>query len=244
MLILNVGVPRSGTVLVNAMIRALLAQNGVTAIQSNPHGKELPRLIAQLMRRGDHRHKPVLVHTHSWDADTERMLAREPAVVAFANHRDPRDVCVSLMRLHEISFADGLNVVQQLYQTFEATVRATGAMVIPYELLVGAKEAHAFHIARALGLWPTLPQVAAVVEETSVERHRKVMEDVASGKAASIAERPNRQRMLREDRQTLINDRHIQSGATGRWRDELDAAQQAQINEAYAPILQRYGYPD
>lgn len=242
MLILNAGVPRSGTVLVNAMIRALLKQANVGTLQANPHGRELTRLVGRLTLNGDHRHKAVLVHTHSWDAETARILSADPQVVAFANYRDPRDVCVSLMRLHELTFADALNVVPQLFATFEATVIATGAMVMPYELLVAAKEAHVFQIARKLGLWPTLPQVHAVVEETSIERHRKIMEDVASGKAEHVAERQNRQRMLREDRMTLINDRHIQSGASGRWREELDETQQAEINKAFAPILERYGY--
>ena len=242
MLILNAGVPRSGTVLVNAIVRTLLAQRGIGVAQANPHGAELPALVRRLQRGGDHRHKAVLVHTHSWSAEAEALLAGDADVLAFANYRDPRDVCVSLMRLHEHSFDDTMTVVESYFAAFEATVAALDAMVIPYELLVAGREAHIFQIARALGFWPTLDQVRAVDEETSVDRHRRIMDEVNAGTVEDLAVRDNRNRTLREDRRTLINDRHIQSGVAGRWRGELDEAQQKEINVRFAPLLKRYGY--
>ena len=242
MIIFNAGVPRSGTVLVNAMIRALLAQRSIPVVQANPHGQQLPDLIRQILRLGEYRHRPFLVHTHSWSEETERVLGDKDQTIAIANYRDPRDVCVSLMRLHDLTFDEGQQAVQAFFREFEGMVAALDALVIPYELLIAAPGAHCFQIARHLGLWPTFDQIDAVVEETSIDRHRKTMQDVQAGQVAQMTERQNRRRVLREDRKTLINDRHIQSGVSGRWRDELDVEQQAQANEAFKPILERYGY--
>ncbi len=68
------------------------------------------------------------------------------------------------------------------------------------------------------------------------------MEDVQAGNMDGLNRRENRHRVLVEDVRTLINDRHIQSGASGRWRGELTEDQQKTINERFAPLLQRYGY--
>lgn len=242
MIIFNAGVPRSGTVLVNAMIRTLLAQTGTGVIQTNPHGPQLPALTRQLRRQGHYRHQPVLVHTHSWDRDTQRMLTGDPHVLAFANYRDPRDVCVSVMALHELTFEDACQAVPEYFQAFEALVHALDAMVIPYEMLVRAHETHCFQIARRLGLWPGFDQVRQAVEKTSIERHRRIMQDVRDGRVADVTERENRHRLFREHRMTLISDRHIQSGAVGRWREELSEEQQEAANAAFEAILDRYGY--
>ena len=243
MLILNAGVPRSGTVLVNAMIRGLLKQAGTGTIQVNPHGRELPVMVAEIKRIGQYHHRPVLVHTHSWDRDTRAMLTGDPHVVALANYRDPRDVCVSLMKLHDLEFDGTMTAVKSYYGAFEAVVRALGAMVIPYELLVTSQRAYCFQIARHLGLWPTFAQVDQVVAETSIDQHRKVMHDVQNGQVPELVERQNRNRVLREDQKTLINDRHIQSGASGRWRSELTDDQQKAATKEFASIIERYGYP-
>ena len=242
MLILNTGVPRSGTVLVNAMIRAFLRQQGIVPGQANPHGNQLSQLCNALLRSGTYRHKPILIHTHSWDRDTAGLLAGNPHVATFANYRDPRDVCVSIIKLHELAFETAMDAVTLYFQEFEATVRDTNAMVIPYELLVSGKQGFAFQIARHIGFWPTFAQIDEVCEETSVERHRQVMDDVNSGAAKNVVERQNRHRTLREDPRTLINDRHIQSGATGRWRAELTPDQQETATEKFRPLLERYGY--
>ncbi len=238
MIILNAGVPRSGTVLVNAIVRQLCCQNGVATLQANPHGRELPALIRRLRRTGIDRHKAVLVHTHSWDAETSRLMVDQPNVTAFLNFRDPRDVSVSLIRLHETTFDTTLKAVEGYFAVLEAMALDLDPMVVPYELLVDAKPAHIFQIARRLGFWPTLQQVAAVDEATSLDHHRKVMEDVQAGNMDGL----NRHRVLVEDVRTLINDHHIQSGASGRWRGELTEDQQKTINERFAPLLQRYGY--
>ncbi len=138
MIILNAGVPRAGTVLVNAIVRQLCGQNGVATLQANPHGRELPALIRRLRRTGIDRHKAVLVHTHSWDAETSRLMVDQPNVTAFLNFRAPRDVSVSLIRLHETTFDTTLKAVEGYFAVLEAMALDLDPMVVPYELLVDA----------------------------------------------------------------------------------------------------------
>lgn len=242
MIILNMGVPRSGTVLVNAIIRSALEAAGNRVLQANPHGKELPDLVRKIRASGDERYKTIVLHTHSWDATTARLLAASPFVVAFANVRDPRDVCVSLMRLHDIGFDAAVASTLASFRRIDVAVRDTDPMVIPYELLVAEKRSHIFHIARRLGLWLPLDTVARIDEATSIERHREVMEKVRTGTIGTIVTRRNTNRVLAEDSRTHITDRHIQSGRVGRWRDELEPAQQAEANARFGAMLRSLGY--
>lgn len=243
MIVLNAGVPRSGTVLVNAILRQLFQRSGVAAQQANPHGEELPRIVRHLQQSGQDRHRTTLIHTHSWSGETGRLLRGSPHAVGFANYRDPRDVCASLMRLHDHDFDTAATMTEHAFTHFQATTQESDVMVIPYERLVADAEGHIFQIARRLGLWPGLDAVAEIAEATSVKAHRKVMEQVQAGALDSLRQRQNRNRVLVEDSATLINDRHIQSGQSGRWRSDFDSDQQGVANERFAPLIRRYGYP-
>ena len=243
MIILNTGVPRSGTVLVNAIIRELLRGLAPTVLQANPHGTELLRLLRQAEEGGQMLYNTLLVHTHTWNADvTQWYRGREDHVRVVMNYRDPRDVCVSLMRLHENDFDQTCKAVLVYYEQMAACVAATDALVLPYELLVQDARPAIFQIGRHLGLWPRLDRVAEIAEATSMDRHRKVMEELQAGKRAKVNQRQNRNRVLVEDRETLINDRHIQSGVSGRWKSELTEDQQSVATERFAKILTRFGY--
>ncbi|MEM7188133.1 MAG: sulfotransferase domain-containing protein [Pseudomonadota bacterium] len=244
MIILNAGVPRSGTVLVNAIVRAVLSRERVPLAQANPHGKELPALIRRLKRQGFDQLKHILIHTHNWDGETSRLLAGAANVTGFANFRDPRDVCVSLMKLHDLDFEDMLEATDRYFAAFAEMLDVLDLMVVPYELLVSDKRAMIFQIARRLGVWLPLDQIDAIDDETSLDRHRSVMEKVRAREVDEVVERRNRSRILVEDKRTLINDRHIQSGAQGRWRTELDDAQREVLCTRLKPILEQYGYSD
>ncbi len=244
MIVLNAGVPRSGTVLVNAILRELLRDAGGAIAQANPAGPEMPGLLRHLRDTGQERHKTVLIHTHSWDGESARLLAGSAHAVAFLNYRDPRDVCVSLMRLHDHDLDSAMTMTEGAFQHFAACARDIDAMVIPYEYLMADKRGHIFQIARHLGIWPGLERVAEIDEATSIDRHKAVMEKVQAGEIDQLNRRNNRHRVLVEDPKTLINDRHIQSGASGRWRSELDDVQQQAVTARFAQIMKRYGYGD
>lgn len=242
MIILNAGIPRSGTVLVNAILRQILKTTGAFVVQGNPHGEELPQLVRDVQRAGKDKYRTVLIHLHTWHHDATRLLADSPFVTGFINYRDPRDVCVSLMRLHDHDLETAATMTTNAFVHFESTIEALDLMVIPYEFLVRDPGAHIFQIGRRMGLWLGMEEVARIQKETSLKKHEAIMKQVQAGTLDSLQKRPNKNRMLVEDTKSLINDRHIQSGASGRWRSELSEADQAELNEKFAPLLQRFGY--
>ena len=242
MIILNAGVPRSGTVLVNAIIRELLRGVSQGVVQSNPNDAELVKLVRYVQQTGRHIHSSQLIHTHSWGPEVSKRLSNEVHLRAVVNYRDPRDVCVSLIKLHENDLALTMPVVETCFALMEDCARDTGALVLPYELLASYTPAAIFQIARHLGLWPGLDRVAEIAEATSIDKHRTIMEEVQAGTREKLQRRANRLRVLVEDKVTLINDRHIQSGISGRWKTELTDEQQQIVNARFKPILQKYGY--
>ncbi|MEM9140165.1 MAG: sulfotransferase domain-containing protein, partial [Pseudomonadota bacterium] len=178
MIIVNAGVPRSGTVLVNAIVRALLRQMKVRTAQSNPTGDKTLDLIRRLIRSGEEKHQATLIHTHQYHEGAVRLLQGSAHVTGFLNYRDPRDVCVSLMRLHDHTFEEAAETVAPYFAAFDLLAEALDLMIIPYELLVADTGGVAFQIARRLGFWPGLDAIDTVLAETTQEQHRKVMDDV------------------------------------------------------------------
>lgn len=242
MIILNAGIPRSGTVLVNAIMRELFRLAGREIRQENPTQQELPTLIGSLQKSGADASETVVIHTHTCDGETTRLLRGNRNVRGTLNFRDPRDVCISLMRLHDHDLEKSALNVEAYVQHFFATAASVNLMLVPYELLVFEKRTHIFQIARQLGLWPSMAAVEQVNQLTSIDRHREVMEKVRAGRMPELTIRRNSKRDLVEDPQSLINDRHIQSGTSGRWRQELDEDAQKALTERFAPVLKRLGY--
>lgn len=131
MIVLNAGVPRSGTVLVNAILRQIYLRAGRRIGQSNPQGPFLPKLIRRLRDTGEDRSRTTLVHTHSWDEETAALLAEVAPLVGFACYRDPRDVAVSLMRLHDHALSTAVATTLHGFRAFEAVMRDRRVMAIP-----------------------------------------------------------------------------------------------------------------
>lgn len=242
MIILNAGIPRSGTVMVNAILRQILKTTGAFVTQANPHGEELPQLIRDVQRSGKDKYRSVLIHLHTWHTGATALLAGSPFVTGFVNYRDPRDVCVSLMRLHDHDLQTATTMTTNAFIHFESTVEALDLMVIPYELLVQNPGAHIFQIGRRLGIWLGMEEIERIRQETSADKHAAIMKKVQAGALENLQSRANTNRVLIEDPRSLINDRHIQSGAAGRWRTELSETDQRRVNDVFAPLIQRYGY--
>ena len=241
MLIINGGVPRSGTVLVGQIVSALLARNGIERARYSP---QEPRHLPEMARRVAGWAGPgaLLVHTHLADRRVLAALAARSDAVVFWNHRDPRDALVSLRRLHNMPLERAL-IAMELYLRADALVAQSGlARRFRYETLVGDVPGAIGTIAADMNLSVTADDVAEIQDQTTPERHAAVMRAVAEGTAPDVAELKTLFRTLREDPDTLINDRHIQSGRAGRWRDELSPAEQAQVAARLAPWIRALGY--
>ena len=242
-LVLNLGVPRSGTVLIGAIIREVIARSGGRTEIANPHGTEVADAIRAALA-APQAGSTCILHTHSWPAGADAPLAPGRAC-GFVNLRDPRDVCVSLMQLHDHPFGDAAAMVEAAFAHADAMSARGDLVTIRYESLVADVEDHVRMVAARLGGSLDADDVTAIADATSIDRHRRIMTDLQAGRRRHVRVRQNRHRLLVEDADTLINARHIQSGRIGRWRTELSAEQQRRANRRFGPILAALGYePD
>ncbi|MBI2993958.1 MAG: sulfotransferase domain-containing protein [Gammaproteobacteria bacterium] len=230
MLILSLGVPRSGTILVFNILREILTRQKVPFSSVNANYPETTAFLSQYDFSGN-----VLMHAHNLLPAVQTVLPRAD-VCAFFNYRDPRDVVVSMMRLHDYSFEKCIELTDISFDQFRSARRYPKVMLIPYAQLLGSTAEFIGRIAERLGYAISPEVVSQIREATSLDAHRRIMREVA-GAEIEVQERRNPRRTLLESTTYFINDRHIQSGKPGRWRDELTKAQQQHATAHFLPLL-------
>lgn len=146
-----------------------------------------------------------------------------------------------MMRLHDYNFEKCLELSNISFNHFNKAREFSGIMFIPYHHLVTATDACIFQIAQRLNIFLNLETVKLIRRATSMEAHKKIMKDVGAEKIA-VQIRRNPQRTMRESTQYFINDRHIQSGKSGRWRKELTREQQQIVNAHFESLLDELGF--
>jgi hypothetical protein len=240
MIVINSGIPRSGTVLVNAIIRKILEGQG-EVFSLNPPASP-GEMLDDVMKTG-HGGRFVIFHCHQWsEDDSQRIKALGRDVVSFCNYRDPRDCCVSMMRLHEHPLDLSMTNMRQYVRLHRQTLAATSGMAIRYEDLVADTPAYVRRIAGSLGVVLDKARIAEICEATSQRAHAKIAQAVAEGQGHAIKTIRNSRRILREDSETHLADRHIQSGQSGRWLRELSEVDQARLSEGLAAEVKALGY--
>ena len=241
MIVLNAGAPRSGTVLVNGIVRAVLSQRDLDVRQINAHEGEVPEAIADGGRMPPS--IVAVIHTHSWSPECAAAADQAEDLIVFACYRDPRDVCVSLMFLHDLDLEEALEFTIAAFANLDAMRRDTDVTLFAYERLIADTRHHVGLVACRLGASLSTFLVEQILAETSIERRRERMKRVRAGSLPRLRLLGGRNRILKEDPETLINDRHIQSGKPGRWRTELTRELQMRAAFALCDEIQRYGYP-
>lgn len=240
--IINGGLPRSGTVFVGQILCAVLRRQGRSWTRYNPQERRhLPDFAAQV--RGWQGPGDLLVHTHLIDNTVTAALASRRDSLLIWNHRDPRDALVSLCQLHDMALPDGLRAMGVYLDAERMAAAARQVVRLRYEAMVRDAPATIRRLAGCLGADLDAAALQDIVQETSPERHTKLMQELRQGKRPGTKITTLR-RTLIEDPETLINDRHIQSGASGRWRSELDPADQAIVAQALKHAVQALGYGD
>lgn len=241
MIIFNMGIPRSGTIWTFNVIRELLQMEGQTYKQISVNGPQQVDLclnaLAKLVHDSD---TNWILHFHDV-TDLAIETAEKYDVRPFFNFRDPRDVVVSQMRLHDVSFDDAVSMTDEAYVQFERVGQMPNVMLVPYEHLKLHMPAIIFQIATRLGFVVSARQITAIIEATSLERHREIMESM-SNTQANVATVNQGTREIRIDQEHLLTDRHIQSGAIGRWKSELNPTQQSRCCERFEPIVEALGF--
>lgn len=242
MVIINGGLPRSGTVFVGQILSAVLRLQGRDWTRYNPQERRhLPDFAGKV--RGWQGPGDLLVHTHLIDAEVTAALTSRPDSLLIWNYRDPRDALVSLCKLHDMALKDGLHAMGIYLSAERVAAAARGVVHLRYETMVQDAPATIRRLAGCLGSDLDDAAVAQIADETSPERHTQLMQQLRRGTRPGHRITTLR-RTLIEDPETLINDRHIQSGASGRWRQELTAEQQAAVAEALGPAARVLGYDE
>jgi len=236
MLVLSLGVPRSGTILVFNVLREILTRKNIPFRQVNTNYPETVAFFSDY-DYGDN----VLLHAHNVLPPVQQAITRKD-VITFFNYRDPRDVVVSMMRLHDYTFEKCMELVEISFAQYRTARKFKRIMFIPYDHLLTSPETFIFQLGQRLGLFLPLTMVGEIERATSLEAHKKVMKDVARA-TKDVQVRRNPKRTLKESTKHFINDRHIQSGRSGRWREELSPEQCKQSTGHFKDLLLELGYP-
>ncbi|MGD1924796.1 MAG: sulfotransferase domain-containing protein [Paracoccaceae bacterium] len=242
MLIINGGLPRSGTVLVGNLVRLMFERRGIRWTRYNPQERRhLPEFLSIV--RSAPANPALIIHTHLIDPQILRTALDRAGAHVIWNIRDPRDCLVSLMKLHDLDLEHGLHAMQiYLSHTDCVWTGSPQAVRLRYEDL-RADPRHAIKaITQALTFDLADEETEALITATSIEAHRQVMDRLADKTNPHVVTHRTKARAMREDQVTLINDRHIQSGARGRWRDELTPQDQQRANDALHAWVTRFGY--
>lgn len=241
LIIYNMGIPRSGTVWAFNVFRLIWEHEGIVFRTESPNSPgDVDRCIASLDVS-----EPAIVHFHDITPAAIRFAEHE-AVRPFFNYRDPRDVVVSQMKLHDVSFEQAVKMTRAAYQNLGRAVGLRSILLIPYDHIREHAEALIFQMAARLGILLNLQTVRTIAEKTSAASHRQIMQSLneadGSGESQNAATINTGRREIRFDRKHLITDRHIQHGQSGRWRQELNSAEQVLVNRHFAGEVARLGF--
>ena len=233
------GIPRSGTTWAFNVLRGIcdiMDQEYETMNPLNP--LEVDEVLRSISSNAN-----AIVHFHDVTQIAVQFATGRPCV-SFFNFRDPRDVVVSQMHLHDVSFEDAIRMTGIAFTSFQAAIHIPRLMVIPYTHLINYGEAIIFQMGVHLGRFLTPREIKLIEENTSILRHREMMEKINRGElrdSDKIKVSFGGKRNIKSHTETLITDRHIQSGESGRWKNELDHFQQEEINRIFGPVVKQLG---
>jgi hypothetical protein len=233
LLYLNGGMPRSGTVWVMNVIQKLGSLTGRSMKRINANTPQEVDAAIRSYSYGAH----TLVHFHDVP-DVVPQVSRESFARIFYNYRDPRDVVVSQMRLHDASLEAAIEKTQIALSHFSNIFNAERVLIIPYLHILESPRAVIHFIANHMGVVVKEEHLGLIEKETSFEAHREKMEKVLRGEG-NLQSTDTGFRHIKHDSETFINDRHIQSGKIGRWKEELNEDQQLKVNEAFKEFVEK-----
>ncbi|MCA9040942.1 MAG: hypothetical protein KDA65_11390 [Planctomycetaceae bacterium] len=237
MITLALGIPRSATTWAFNVCRHLYDFQGRQYKIYNPGDYlEMEELVATLDLQED-----AIIHGHDLTPNL-RELAKLDHVRPFFNYRNPCDIVVSQIKLHDLDLEMAMQITANAYTYLEPAMAMPGIMLIPYDHATTQQEAIIYQMATKLSIFLPLNKAREIAEATSFEKHKKVMENVNQEEAEDVGVMYTSSRKIRFSETHLINDRHIQSGKNGRWREELSPSDQQKVLERFTPLLKVLGF--
>ena len=234
MLILNGGIPRSGTTWVNHVVRQCLGlvKAEYDLVNTNSVGEVNNFISGYKISPGKH----TIMHYHDvTPALISFAQENKNNVRSFFNYRDPRDVVCSQMKMRNIPFEKAKEMTGVAYLNINSVVKISGTMFIPYTHLVASPETLIFQIAVKLGSLPSLADIKTICANTSFDSHKKQMEK-------SSDQKNDGRKVVVGKGDSMFGKNHLQSGETGRWKTELSSEQKETANRYFADIIDKLGF--
>lgn len=226
----------------NAILRGILASQNIPVQAQKLTPTTLPTVLHQLVNSQSFKWHTHLLHHYTWDQKSNAIFEQYPQFcVGVMNLRDPRDCAVSLAHLHDQDIETAAKNIANYHGQMRFFRARTNPLMVRYEHLVANKSAFVDQIALHMGFNLQPAQIRQIDVDTSFEKMRDIVQTVADGKGR-IRSIGGRNRVVRENPDTFITDRHIQSGKSGRWLEETTAQDQAHLNEILTPIAVSMGY--
>jgi len=233
MLYLIGGMPRSATVWSFNAADLILKHRGIHCRKVNANSpEELDAAIADYDPEEN-----LLVHFHDMSESLRKIAGQRHVRMAYS-YRDPRDIVCSQIKLHHVSFEQAVGMTSVACNHFLDALKLPGRMLIPYYSATQHPQAIVYALAFHLGHMIGQSEVEAICRETAAGKFKGIMEQVDKGGEGTESAFTGH-REVRYDPETLVTDRHIQSGKTGRWKDELTEEQQRVLHEVFGKFVEK-----
>lgn len=226
-IILNCGGPRSGSTLLNMMIKELI----LLSI------KKQDSYVDNLMSYRDRKQKYqnlTLLKTHRYFADIGGAIRRGEAKV-FMTHRDLRDVVVSLRQkgwMENLQKSVESGELKQMAFSAMAYASINGVNVISYEDIKDRPKETLINVAHELEIPLVSEEAIDIVRKFGIENIKVKIEEMSHRGSSEDT----------FDRASGLHKNHVADALTGKWRRELTEVEANLIYEECREYFEFFRY--
>ena len=225
--ILNCGLPRSGSTLLNLMIKEILVKGIISEDNYVDNHKQLSE------RLSSYKHSS-LIKTHAFFPNVGSLIKRGQ-VIAFMTHRDIRDVVVSLCQKGWVDnifeFVKSKDLKNMAYTSI-AYSQITGMNIISFDEMMSDPKSIISFLASKLNISLTndeIDQIAKNVSKEEIMNKVKKLheEDDSAGKF---------------DKSSGLHSNHISDAKSGKWKYTLTPEEVNIVSGECFEYLELFGY--
>jgi len=229
MLILCNGMPRSASTWSFNVVTGLLRRWNPAQTVQGGYDEDVAGFLRGIDRDTAH----AVLKCHALDPVGHTLVHIGAAKVVYT-WRDIADATVSYMRMFGNDFEHALQVMSTSLQLYRFHLESGNAVILGYDDIMTFPTEAIELIARYLGIEAGPDLIAAVSEETSLERVREKVEQLNSIEAQG---RLIRHENTLYDPETLLNVNHIRDGGSGYGRALLSTEQLGRLED----LMRRWG---
>ena len=222
--ILNCGGPRSGSTLLNMIIKEILLIKLGSEDNYVDNSKELSRRLSTYTHFS-------LIKTHRYFSNIQSLI-RKGQVIAFMTHRDIRDVTVSLCQkgwVDDVREFIASRDLKQIAFSSIAYAEVEGMNVMSYQQLMDQPRQSISFVAGKLGVDLTEEQLDRIERSVSKDNVSRKIDQIDGGDGAGVE----------LDVASGLHKDHIKSG---KWREFLNAEDAQAIAEECREYMTMFDY--